>query len=150
VSVPIQGAAAGCFKLRYIAPGMQVDEANPNFAVEYFSCYRILPFDDYSRVPDEEITFDYVYREVFSYYSILYPVMSHIIPWGPANTPSDPHRVAQFAALIADSISEERQGTTLEMPVTRELSAGKRSLLHRWCALQLRTPTTEAPCPPAG
>ncbi|MGH2719805.1 MAG: hypothetical protein ACRDJU_14695, partial [Actinomycetota bacterium] len=98
-----------------------------------------LPDDNqYASVPDAELTFAYIYREVFSYYSILYPVMSRIIPWGPVNTPHDPDRVAQFAALIADSISDERRGTTLEMPVTRELSAGKRALLQRWCNLQLQ------------
>lgn len=137
--VPITGEAAGCYKLRYITPGMHVDEQNPNFAVEYFSCYRILPWDDYSEVPDDELTFDLVYREVFGYYAILYPVMSKIIPWGPDNTPSDPERVAQFASLILDAIDESRRGTTLEMPITRELSAGKRALLQRWCERQLKS-----------
>lgn len=136
--VEIRGTAAGCYKLRYIAPGMHVDEQNPNFSVEYYSCYRILPWEDYSTLPDSELTFELVYQEVFSYYSILYPVMSRIIPWGPSNTPHDPERVSQFASLIADAIDESRRGTTLEMPITRELSAGKRALLQRWCQRQLR------------
>jgi hypothetical protein len=136
VQFPIEADAAGCYKLRYIPTGMPVDNENPNWSVEYYSTFRVLPYDDYSDVPDEQVTFDYVYEEVFSYYAILYPVMALIIPWGPENTPRDPERVAQFAALIEQAIDESRLGTALQMPITRELSAGKRALLKRWCALE--------------
>lgn len=129
---------AGCYKLRYVPPGM-VGESPPNWAVEYFSCVRVLPYDDYRHVPDEELTLDFVYREVLHYYAILYPIMSTIIPWGPANTPHDPERVGQFATLMLQAVDESRLGTALQMPITRELSAGKRALLQRWCKLQLRT-----------
>lgn len=135
--VPIEAERPACYKLRYIPPGMDVDPSEPAWAVEYFSCFRVLPYDDYSHVPDAELTFEFVYDEVFSYYSILYPVMANIIPWGPANTPRDPERVEQFASLILQAIDESRLGTALEMPITRELSAGKRALLQRWCSLQL-------------
>jgi hypothetical protein len=139
IDVPIYAEAPACYKLRYIAPGMYADPANPNWSAEYWSGFRVLPHDDYSPVPDSEITFDFVYREVFSYYSILFPIMSKIIPWGPKNTPNDPERVAQFASLILYATDESRLGTALEMPITRELSAGKRNLLHRWCRLQLQS-----------
>jgi hypothetical protein len=65
--------------------------------------------------------------------------MSTIIPWGPENTPHDQQRVAQFAALIREAVDERRLGTALQMPITRELSAGKRELLKRWCARELST-----------
>lgn len=130
----------GCFKLRFIAPGMTIVPAQqPAFAVEYYTNVRALPYDDYSHVPDEELTLQFVYDEVLAYFSILYPVMSEIIPWGPDNTPHDPERVAQFAALMSMAVDESRLGTALQMPITRDLSAGKRALLQRWCALQTRT-----------
>jgi hypothetical protein len=138
VDVPVEADRPGCYKLRYIAPGMDVSPSQPAWAVEYFSCFRVLPYDDYSHVADTDLTFDFVYDEVFSYYSILFPVMARIIPWGPANTPHDPERVEQFASLILQAVDESRLGTALEMPITRELSAGKRALLQRWCALQLQ------------
>jgi hypothetical protein len=130
---------AGCFKLRFIPPGMTIVPGPPAFAVEYYANARALPCDDYSHVPDEQLTFAYIFEEVLSYFAILYPVMSTIIPWGPDNTPHDPDRVSQFAALMSQAVDESRLGTALQMPITRDLSAGKRRLLQRWCALQMTT-----------
>ena len=112
----------------------------PAWWFEFFGNYRVLPFDDYSDVPDEQVTWQFVYNEVFSYYAIMYPVMSLIIPWGPSDTPHDPDRVVQFASLIRQAVDESRVGTALAMPITRELSAGKRALVQRWCDLQLAEP----------
>ena len=141
VEVPLMADRPGCFKLRYMPadmPGDPQDNPAPNWSVEFFSTFRVLPYDDYSSVPDADITFEFVYKEVLNYFTILFPIMSTIIPWGPDNTPRDPDRVAQFAALIRQAIDESRIGTALEMPITRDLSAGKRALLRRWCDLQLQ------------
>jgi len=75
---------------------------------------------------------------MLSYYALLYPAMSLINPWGPESTTTDRERVAQFASLLRQAVDESRIGTALAMPVTRELSAGKRALLQRWCDLQMR------------
>ena len=136
-TVTITSAKRGCFKLRFLPPPMKPND-NPLWQFEFFGNYRVLPFSDYSDVPDEEVTWPFVYQEVFSYYAILYPVMSLIIPWGPSSTPHDPDRVVQFASLIHQAVDETRVGTALAMPITRELSAGKRALVQRWCDLQLR------------
>jgi hypothetical protein len=128
----------GCFKLRFIPEGMPAP-SDPEWAVEYFAAVRALPHDDYSAISDEKLTWDYVYEQVFSYYAILYPVMGGIIPWGPANIPSDPERVGQFASLMYEAVDARHLGTALQMPITRELSAGKRALVQRWCRLQLTT-----------
>ncbi|MFE9183252.1 hypothetical protein ACFYMB_07955 [Micromonospora haikouensis] len=138
VDVPIEVDAPACYKLRYLPPDTHADPDNPAWAVEYFSTVRALPYDDYSDIPDDQLTFDLVYREVFSYYALLYPIMGTIIPWGPANTPHDPNRVTHFAGLMLDVIDESRRGTALEMPITRELSAGKRALVRRWCRKELK------------
>lgn len=136
--VPIDATEPGSYKLRYVAPGMHVEGGSPHWSVEQYSCYRVLPHDDYSNVPDDQITYEFVYKEVLSYYAILYPVMAKIIPWGPENAPPDAERVGEFAGLIRQAIDERRLGTALAMPITRELSAGKRALLRRWCDLQLQ------------
>lgn len=135
--VPIVATKPGCYKLRFLPPGMSVPDP-PQLNVEFYANYRVLPFHDYSAVPDDEITWDFVYREVFSYYGILYPIMSLIIPWGPDTLPNDPVRVAQFAAIMRQAVDEKYLGTALSMPITRELDAGKRALVQRWCDLQPR------------
>jgi hypothetical protein len=149
VTIPAGGVAdvtfkvskPGCFKLRFVPPGFYPPpkgQPNPNFAVEFFGNYRVLPPDDYSGVPDEQVTWPFVYQEVFQYYAVIHPVMSLIIPWGPGNSNElDPERITQFASAMKMSIDESRIGTALEMPITRELSAGKRALVQRWCDLQL-------------
>jgi hypothetical protein len=134
--VTITSEKPGCFKVRFLPPPMKPDDT-PMFQVEFFGNYRVLPFDDYSHVPDDAVTWPFVWNEVFKYYAIMYPVMSLIIPWGPANIPHDPDRVVQFASLIREAVDASRLGTALAMPITRELSAGKRALVQRWCELQL-------------
>ncbi|HEX8084217.1 MAG TPA: hypothetical protein VF529_07995 [Solirubrobacteraceae bacterium] len=138
VDVPFETTTAGCYKLRFLPEGMPVPAPDPNFAAEFYANVRVLPYHDYSGVPDEEITWDFVYREVFSYYGILYPIMSLIIPWGPDNLPNDPTRVAQFAAIMKQAVDRKYLGTALSMPITRELDEGKRRLVQRWCDLQLQ------------
>ena len=130
----------GLYKLRFLPPHLHgVSEKNPNFAVEFFGNYRVYPADDFSEVAEEDITWPFVWENVFSYYAILYPIMSTIIPWAPENSRElDPERVTQFALAIRQAVDESRVGTALAMPITRDLSAGKRKLVQRWCDLQLR------------
>jgi len=133
--------APGCYKLRFLTGAAASADSQtplPNWATEDFSVIRVLPADaELGETADDDVTLEFVYETVLKYYAILYPVMSKIIPWGPSNTPHDPDRVAQFAALIKMAVDETHLGTALEMPITRELSAGKRKLLRRWCDLQL-------------
>ena len=144
VTIPAGGRATisvtskkpGCFKVRFVPPHFNAP-SEPNFLVEFFGNYRVLPFDDYSDVPDERITAEFVYEEVFKYYAIMYPIMGQIIPWGPTNAPYDPDRIVQFASLIRQAVDKSRLGTAMAMPITRELSDGKRALVQRWCDLQL-------------
>ena len=135
--VPIVATKPGCYKLRFLPSGIG-EPSVPQFDVEFYVNYRVLPYHDYGDVPDDEITWDFVYREVFSYYGILYPIMSLIIPWGPDNLPNDPVRVGQFATIMRQAVDERYVGTALSMPITRELDAGKRALVQRWCDLQPR------------
>jgi hypothetical protein len=111
----------------------------PQFAWDNvdFATVRILRFDDYSDVPDHEINNrDDIYRNVFGFYSVLYPIMSKVIPWGPDGAHKDPATVRQFASERLAFTDPNIWHTTIYMPVTREMSAGKRKLLWRWCNLQ--------------
>jgi hypothetical protein len=64
--------------------------------------------------------------------------MSKMMPWGPDNAPNDPEEIRKvYADLIRTFTNEKMWDSTLYMPITRELSAGKRALIQRWCNLQL-------------
>ena len=127
---------AGVSLIRFVDPANPV---TPNFAWDNcdYATVRILPFDDYSNVPDATINnWNYIYSEIFGFYSVLYPVMSKVIPWGPDGAPNNPAEVKQFASQILAFTDFNMWNTTIYMPISRDLSGGKRELLRRWCNLQ--------------
>jgi hypothetical protein len=121
-TLAIQGVNPGCCTLRFTGP----DEPD---ATDYFVCVRVLPLDDYSGVPDNQLNFALLYREILQYYHLLHPAMDAQI---------DLSSEAAVRAAV-DSLRARTKGTAWDnpafMPRTRELSAGKLGLLLRWCAL---------------
>lgn len=112
----------------------------PNFAWDnvFYALVRILPTDDFSAYTDEQINnWPFIYANVFCYFSLLYPIMSTFIPWGPEEAPRDPEKVKAFANNILQFTDPGFWESTLYMPITREMSAGKRALLARWCQLNM-------------
>ncbi len=144
VTVPAGGQLT--LNLSALRPGVSLirftdpnNKVSPNFAWDNvdFAIVRILPFDDYSGVSDETInSWDYIYAEVFGFYSVLYPLMSKVIPWGPDGAPNNPTDVKQFASQLLAFTDPSMWNTTIYMPITRDMSGGKRELLRRWCNLQ--------------
>ena len=127
---------AGVSLIRFVDPAHPL---TPNFAWDNcdYATVRILPFDDYSQVPDATInSWNFIYAEIFGFYSVLYPVMSKVIPWGPDGAPNNPAEVKQFASQILAFTDFNMWNTTIYMPISRDLSGGKRELLRRWCNLQ--------------
>ena len=137
ITLKLTALRPGVSMIRFVDP--TVPKVVPAFAWDNvdFATVRILPFDDYSEVPDHEINnWDYIYRNVFGFYSVLYPIMSKVIPWGPDGAPKDPATVRQFASELLAFTDPNIWNTTIYMPITRDMSAGKRELLRRWCNLQ--------------
>jgi hypothetical protein len=95
----------------------------------FFLNVRVLPDDrHYDALSDAELTWDLLYAEVFRYYSLIYPIMNAYINFeDDASTQAAAGRIVQF---IAPTLKD----TTLYMPITRDLSAGKRRLIERWAA----------------
>jgi hypothetical protein len=140
LALPLTALRPGVSMIRFVDPAIQPPVV-PNFAWDNcdFALVRILPYQDYSSYPDSVINdWDFIYEHFFSYFSVMYPVMSQVLPWGPDNAPNDPPRIRQeYARLILHFTDEKMWDSTLYMPITRELSAGKRALIQRWCNLQL-------------
>ncbi len=133
----------GVSMIRFVDPNLQ-PAPSPNFAWDNcdFAIVRILPYDDYSTYSDQQINnWPFIYANFFGFYSVLYPAMSKIIPWGPTDAPDDPVEVTKFATQMLAFTNPQLWHSTIYMPITRDLSGGKRDLLWRWCNLQLQQPT---------
>ncbi len=149
VTIPAGSNGTLTLNLSALRPGTSIirfrdpaiPQVTPNFCWENtdYACIRILPFDDYRAVPDQTLNnWPYIYAEFFNYFALLYPIMSTVMPWGPNDAPSNPAFVAKFAQAIMTLTNPDMWDSTLYMPITRDLSAGKRALLWRWCNLQMR------------
>ncbi len=124
----------------------------------YYSAARALPFDNalvaefrdrwngtgaYAGEPkhDRTLAWRFVYGKILYVYDMLYPVMDQFMPLG------DLVRVEGAIDQLVTLIAEDRaDASTLYMPVTRELSAGKRRILETWGDLvQRKYPQQDLP-----
>jgi len=123
-TLTLRAANPGCIVIRLArSPGARrLDTArDPYISV------RVLPTDDYEHRRDDEITFGLVYQEVLRYYHLLHPAMSRRLDL------SDEGAVTAAAATLLRRTEPDNWHHAHYMPRTRDLSAGKRRLLERWC-----------------
>ncbi len=151
--VNIQAASAGLPVLMFYPfqagaalpqPQQQFDGDVPS-GVSFYTTIRVLSFDDafidkfiniWNSPPppakpyDPVAAWDFVYNNILYLYDMIYPVMLRFVPLG------DRQRVEaaidQVLTLIAPSYFAE---STLAMPITRDLSEGKRIVLQLWGSL---------------
>ena len=100
---------------------------------------RVLPFDTAlaRRTRDADLTFPFLYETVLRVYDVVCPDMTQ------GFVPDDPTTLARNAKRIRAALAPERFESSGFIPVTRDLSTGKRRLLLRWLA------RVEAPPPAA-
>ena len=98
-----------------------------------FTSVRTLPFDDAleASTADQALTWEFVYGNVLQTYDAIAPRMSVILDLG------DRDAVQTFARRLKDVTAGELFESSRYMPVTRDLSRGKRKLLQRFCDLAL-------------
>ena len=119
-AITLTGAAPGCCMLQFTG-------ASDSASTDSFACVRVLPKDDFRGVPDDQITFAFVYDNVLRYYHLLHPAMDGILDL------SAEHKVKEQANRIWTRIRDTAWDGPHYMPRTRKLSAGKVALLLRWC-----------------
>ncbi|MFO0820685.1 MAG: ferritin-like protein [Pirellulales bacterium] len=98
-----------------------------NGTTGFYANIRVFPRDDYSALPDSDLTFAKVYDEVLRFYHLLYPAMTSVFSL------ADESAVRDNAPAILRLIDSTQVNDFAYMPRTRELSQGKRELLVRWC-----------------
>ena len=95
----------------------------------FYAGISVMPDDDFSDVaPDVKVSWDFMYANVFRYYNIIYPAMSQHIPFDKKCA------MENAAPYIVDVTNPAHWGSTKYMPITRDLSRGKRALLVEWAA----------------
>ena len=112
------------------------------FPTSFYCCVRMLPFDNEleRNTPDSKLSWSFIYNNVLSVYDLIYPIMSVV------RNLADRNVVEAIAEQIKFAISLDSFESTLYMPITRDLSAGKRKLLQRFVNL---LPNRVPPDPPA-
>ena len=112
-------------------PPADLPQANFPFPNYFYFCVRVLPFDDAleSKTPDSALTWPFIYANVLRTFDLIYPAMSQV-----RNLDSLPV-VEGMAVQIKAAVALSTFESTLYMPITRDLSAGKRKLLQRFINL---------------
>jgi hypothetical protein len=112
-----------------------------NTPADFFAVVRALPFDNAleANTPDSKLSWSFIYNQVLETYDVIYPVMSQV------RNLADRNVVDAMAEQLKFAISLDSFESTLYMPITRELSAGKRKLLQRYVNL---LPNRVPPDPP--
>lgn len=127
-SINVNPNSDGQFKLssKWRAAGIkQLDFAIDGNKV-YHAVIRSYPNDDYSaqRDPSGNYSWELVYNEVLRYYYVVFPAMNVRIPLNQEKV------VCVFENVsIRKRISRQLISTSIAMPITRDMSRGKRELL---------------------
>jgi hypothetical protein len=82
-----------------------------------------------------EPTWQNVYEQVLRDWEALAPCMDNWLRLG------DEQQCRSYARLVRELTSRERFDDFRYMPVTRELTRGRRALLHKWCDAVIAGPT---------
>lgn len=148
--VEISAASAGLPVLMFYPFAADATPPQPHYdfdntvvsANSYFTTIRVLPFDDpfvdqfiqlWNSTYDAARAWDFIYSNILYVYDMIYPVMLRFVPLGERERVEA--SVDQLLALIAPSYFAE---STLAMPITRDLSQGKRTVLQLWGGLVKR------------
>ena len=133
VRLTLTGVAPGLAVLRFLPGTDNPPDPKPGdftaWMLPYFVNVRVLPTDaDLDAIPDDQVTWDLVYDKVLRYFWRMYPTMDAHLR---LNDKAQVDAQAQIVSLLIDTSSSF---STLYMPITRDLSGGKRRLLQRYCA----------------
>lgn len=134
ISFPMTSVNAGTSMIGFFpyvegtTPPAPVASGFPS-GTNFYAVVRCLGFDNaLLDLPDDQVNWTNTYNEVLQTYSLVYPQMSRI------RNLSNENVVAGMAEqILAATKYPDNFLWTMFMPVSREMSAGKRNLLQRFC-----------------
>jgi hypothetical protein len=93
----------------------------------FYAGVRVMPHDDYSSVPQaHRLSWDFIYQNIIRYYYLIYPAMSLIFPL------NDEAAMRAAAGRVMERSHPDQWLSARYMPISRDLSTGKRQLLIEW------------------
>jgi hypothetical protein len=139
-----------------VAPVFVPGAPPPSITTAFYSTARVMPFDNsmplafadlWDSTHDPGQAWAFVYENILGLYSLLFPVMKY---YGSLDLGSQA-AVDQNIALLLQLTDGSMAGSSVYMPVTRDLSAGKRQVLemYGWLVEQ-GWPNEPVPVPQAG
>lgn len=105
---------------------------------DFFCNIRVLPKDSYAHISDAQLNFEFVYREVLQFYYLLFPSMDQVFPLNSESTV-----IGEYERIL-NRISKSVWNKAEYMPVSRDLSDGKRDLLTRYLSKISAQPVVHA------
>ncbi|MGF1534163.1 MAG: hypothetical protein ACFCUI_10695 [Bernardetiaceae bacterium] len=113
-----------------------------------FVVLRVLPKQDYDQFLDpthpqyRPPTFDDLYTHIFQTYTLIYPAMSHVMPFTKEYFDN-----GTMAGEMVRRVQMKSWGTGNYMPRTRELSQAQRQLIYAWAqhSYQVNIPSSNDP-----
>ena len=134
--LPLDTTKIGPFDFGMAAfdPENEVPQLPPRIDITsgQFLSVRVLASDDEleANTSDDELTWKLIYGEILQNWDLMNPIMNlRGLPL------SDEAEMTALAAVIAEVISKEMHESFRYMPITRDLSRGKRLLLERWAKI---------------
>ncbi len=129
---PLEGPGLRLF--RFVPPGLWPTDIDPKTLgelafQEYFTELRVLPYDDYSKITDDELTWERIYKEIFRYYHLILPAMSVRLDMSDRTIWETP-TAARYVKRVTD---RSLWSYFTYMPRTRDLSKYRCQLLWRFC-----------------
>ena len=111
----------------------------PTITYAFYTTIRVLPFDDavpqqfvdlWNATQNQTAAWQFIYNNILYLYDMIFSVMLEIINLG------DQSAVVQSISSIWNAISTEAaKESTFAMPITRDMSSGKRQALQLWIYL---------------
>ena len=97
---------------------------------EDYTFLRVLPHDgEAAAIPDSQLDYPTIYRKVLRYYALILPAMSKRLDMSQSSVWVSPTAVRYLLRTTDINMWEH----WAYMPRTRDLSATRRTLLHRFC-----------------
>lgn len=134
-TIPLKAKKTGNTVIRYTLGN---DQDAVNVLRDGFTNIRVLPNDDYSKIPDPALLgqagFKIVYDNVLRYFYITFPVMQPIMDFSNYEVMTTP----QLLKMLQTVTDPSRWWGYGYMPRSRDLSASRRDLLVRWANVNLK------------